>query len=140
VASIWSVSIALWVLALGLAIGAWVGLPGWTDTVAGDGIGSFLLAALLILALQTTTAFFASAGRGYLPPLAWAVLMIAVAQVLAVLGLGAWFPFAVPALVTGAAGPEGEAPNLASYLLVVAATVAGAAATLAWWDRADQTT
>jgi ABC-2 type transport system permease protein len=95
--------------------------------------------AVMIVGLQTTTAFVASAGRGYLPPLAWAVLTIFLAQILTVLGGGAWFPWAVPALLSGAAGPEGETVTTVSLILVAAACVTGWVATTAWWERADQT-
>ncbi len=139
-AGIWCLAISAWVLVLGLVIGAWVGLPGWTAAVAGAGIGTIVWVALLTVALQTTTAFIASAGRGYLPPLAWAVLTVALAQILAVLGWGAWFPWAVPALLTGIAGPGGETAGLVSVALAVAVALLGAVATFAWWERADQTT
>ena len=64
--------------------------------------GRSRFAALLTIALQGMTAFFAGVGHGYIAPLAWAVAMVAVSQVVAVLGWGAWFPWAVPAIVAGA--------------------------------------
>ena len=115
-----------------------MGLPGWSQDLARSAMGTTALAALLTIALQTTTAFFAGVGRGYLPPLAWAFLTVFLAQVLTVLGRGAWFPWAVPALVAGAAGRQGEAATAASVVVVVVAALLGLAATVAWWERADQ--
>ena len=99
---------------------------------------AWLAAGILVLALQPVTALFASVGRGYIPGLAWAVLTVAAAQVMAVLGWGAAFPWAVPALVSGAGGAAvGDVPS-ASLVLVAATGLLGLAAVAWWWRRADQ--
>ena len=64
------------------------------------------IAVTLTPALQTAAALFASLGRGYLAIMGWAFATIAAAQVLAVLGWGWPFPWAVPAVASGAAGPD----------------------------------
>jgi len=135
----WGIAISAWITLLGFAVGAAVSIPGFTPQLATGALGTIAVIALMIIGLQATTAFFASAGRGYIPPLAWAVLTMAVAQILAVLGHGAVFPWAVPAIVSGAAGPEGEVASLASYLIVAITVAIGLAATVTWWERADQT-
>jgi ABC-2 type transport system permease protein len=135
----WGVAITAWVLALGLAVGALVGLSGWTAADAAQGLAGIALAAGLTIALQAWAAFFAGVGRGYIAPLAWAVAMIALSQILAVLGWGAWFPWSVPALLAGAGGSSVEAVTPAGVGLVVVVAGAGLAATVAWWERADQT-
>jgi ABC-2 type transport system permease protein len=139
VVATWCSGIAVWVLTLGIGIGLLIGLPGWSADSALHAVGTIALAALLTMFLQTTTAFFAGVGRGYIPPLAWAVLTIFLAQVMAVLGWGAWFPWAVPALVAGATGPEGEVATGSSLLIVALTAILGLVATLGWWQRADQT-
>ena len=103
-----------------------------------EAVRNIVAAALLTIALQPVTGLLASIGRGYIAGLAWAVLAIAVAQVLAVLGLGAAFPWAVPALVSGAAGPDAVVPP-ASIALVLLDGAAGLALAVAWWRRADHT-
>ena len=90
-----------WVLLLSLAIGWLIGLPGWSDSAAIQALATIAFAALLTIALQGMTAFFAGVGHGYIAPLAWAVATVAASQVLAVLGWGAWFPWAVPAILAG---------------------------------------
>ena len=139
VIAVWGMGIAAWVTALGFAIGAAVSIPGWSPDLAGRNLGTLGVIAVMTIGLQTTTALVASAGRGYIPPLGWAVLTIAAAQILAVLGHGAVFPWAVPAIVSGAAGPDGEVATAASYLIVAITVLVGLAATIAWWERADQT-
>ena len=69
VVAIWGVAITAWVLVLGLAIGALVGLPGWSADDAGATVAAIALAAVLTIVLQTGAAFFAGVGRGYIAPL-----------------------------------------------------------------------
>ncbi len=139
VVAAWGAVITAWVVLLGLVVGVLVDLPGWSADLALGAVVRIAVAAILIIGLQSTTAFFAGAGRGYLLPLAWAVLTMALAQVLAVLGWASLFPWAVPALVAGVTGPEGEVPTAASFVIVGVTILAGLAATVAWWERADQT-
>jgi ABC-2 type transport system permease protein len=138
IVAVWGVAITAWVIVLGFAIGAIVGLPGWSDALAAATIRNMVVAALLTIILQPVTGLLASVGRGYLAGLAWAVLALVVAQVLAVLGLGALFPWAVPALVSGAAGPDAVVPAT-SIVMVLVAGAAGLVLTVAWWRRADHT-
>jgi ABC-2 type transport system permease protein len=130
---------SLWVLILGLMIGVFVGLPDWSAAKAAEAISAIALAAILTIALQGGTAFFAGVGRGYIAPLAWAVATIAASQILAVLGWGAWFPWSVPAIVAGAGGAAVEPVGPGGVAMVVLAAIVGLAATVAWWERADQT-
>ena len=139
VIAVWGLSISAWVLVLGLGIGALIGLPGWSAANPGETVAAIALAAVLTIALQTGAALFASVGRGYIAPLAWTVAMIVLSQVLTVLGWGAWFPWSVPALLTGAGGVAVEAVTPAAVVVVLLVATGGLAATIAWWDRADQT-
>lgn len=135
----WGIAVSAWVIALGLGVGAVIGLPVWSTDDAVRTIEGIALGAGLTIALQTATAFFAGVGRGYLAPLAWAILTIVASQILAVLGWGAWFPWSVPALLAGAGGSELEPITLGGIAMVLLAVIAGGAATFVWWQRADQT-
>jgi ABC-2 type transport system permease protein len=132
-------AIAIWVLILALVIGAAIGLPDWSTPEAVDASGAIALGASLTIVLQGGTAFFASVGRGYLAPLAWAVATIVAAQILAVLGWGAWFPWAVPAVIAGAGGAAVEPVGPGGITAVLLTSLLGLAATVVWWQRADQT-
>ena len=143
VGSAWSMAIIGWMLTLALAIGltidALVGLPGWSGDVILHGFAGAATAAVMTIGLQTFTAFFAGVGRGYLPGLAWAVLAVFLAQILAALGWGAWFPWSIPALVAGVAGPDAEVVSAGGVAIVAVTALLGLGATLLWWQRADQT-
>jgi len=134
----WGLAITAWIVVLGFGVGLVVGLPGWSGALAAASVRDIVAAALLTIALQPVTGLLASVGRGYIAGLAWAVLAIAIAQVLAVLGLGAAFPWAVPGLIAGAAGPEAAVP-LASVGLVLLTGAVGLVLAVAWWRRADHT-
>lgn len=131
--------ISLWVVALGLALGALIGLPGWSGPVLAAGLVRIGWVAVLTLLLLPVIALAASAGRGYLAPLALALLLLFLAQVLAALGWGEFFPWSVPALLSGAAGPERAVLGPWSWAAVATVFVAGTAATAVWWHAADQT-
>ena len=84
-------------------------------------------------------AWFASLGRGYLPPLGWTFLMMALAQIAGGTGLGRLVPLVCARSVEQHQRGAGEPLPLHSYCrrcLVV--FVLGTAATFLWWLRADQ--
>lgn len=139
VVGIWAAGLAALVFVLGLAVGAAVGLPGWSAALLWRAGGDLFVTAILTLALMTPVALLASAGRGYLPPLGWAFLTLFLAQILAAIGWGAWFPWSVPALFSEIAGPRATQVGLQSYIVVGVTCVAGLVATFVWWRSADQT-
>jgi len=136
--ALWVMGLTLTVFLVGLAIGAAVGLPGWSFDLVWNALGSLLFIALLHIMLMPFVALFASAGRGYLPPLGWALTTLAFSQVAGVLGWGDWFPWSVPVLVSGMMGPRAAQVGMHSYVMVTLAFLTGVAATFAWWQRADQ--
>jgi ABC-2 type transport system permease protein len=139
VIAVWGVAISAWVLALGLAVGALIGLPAWSPADAATTVAAIAVAAVLTIGLQTGAAFFASVGRGYITPLAWTVAMVAASQVLTVLGWGSWFPWSVPAILAGAGG-DVEPVTAGAIVLVLVVALLWLVATVTWWERADQLT
>ena len=135
---LWCAVLTLWIYLLGLTLGALIGLPGWTADVWLHATVRYAATAGLTIALTLPFAWVASAGRGYLPAIGATVLLIFLAQVLSVLGLGPWFPWAAPGLLSGAAGPEAQNLGVGTYLLVAAAVLGGVAGVIAWWRAADQ--
>ena len=139
VISAWVLIVSLWVYLVGLLIGYLVDIPGWTAQLARQSFGDVLATAGMTLLLMTPVAFIASMGRGYLPPLGWAVLTIFFSQIIAATGWGDWFPWSVPALFTGVVGPRTEQLGIHSYVVLILASVIGLGATFYWWREADQT-
>ena len=136
--ALWMLGLTLTIFVIGLGIGKAVDIPGWSPGLAWSSFWSLMLIAILTFMLMPFVALFASVGRGYLPPLGWAILTMALAQIAIVLGWGDWFPWAVPGLLGSLNGPRAEPIEMHSYVVVLLAFVAGIAATFAWWQSADQ--
>jgi ABC-2 type transport system permease protein len=139
VIAIWTVSMVGVIFIIGLIVGNAVGLPGWSNALLGQSVMTIAQTALLALALMPPVALLASAGRGYLPAMGWMFLTIFLAQIIAATGWGGWFPWSVPPLFSGLAGPRAEQVGAHSYVLVGLVLLGGLAATFAWWRSADQT-
>lgn len=138
VVALWCLGLVAAIYALGLLVGLLVGLPPAPAQVMLSGSLTVLVTALLTLLLAGPVAFFAGLGRGYLAPLGAVVLLVVAAQVIAAAGWGEYFPWSIPALYAGVAGPGYAALGPVSYALVGLTGLAGIAATLAWWVFADQ--
>ncbi len=136
--ALWILGLTLMVFVIGLGIGKAVDIPGWSLELGWASFWSLMLIALLTFMLMPFVALFASAGRGYLPPLGWAFLTMALAQIAGVTGWGDWFPWSVPGLLSSMSGPRAEPIEMHSFILVLLAFIAGVAATFAWWRSADQ--
>jgi ABC-2 type transport system permease protein len=134
---IWAVGLSLWLYGLGLGVGWLVGLPQWSAGLFWSATARLATTAGLTMLVVMPLAGVASAGRGYLPPIGVLFLLVFLSQVIAALGLGAYFPWSVPALVSGAAGP-GQEVGLGSYTLVLLIGALGVIGTVAWWQGADQ--
>ncbi len=133
----WCLLLAAQLVVIGLLFGTLLGLPGWSADTALGGLGTVFATTLLTVALATTYGLVASVGRGYLAAVAAMFVSLFAAQVIAALGFGAWFPWSVPSLLSGVAGPEQAGPGAVSIAGVVVAGAAASAATVVWWEHAD---
>jgi len=135
---LWSAGLTVVIYLLGLGIGFVIALPAAPAALFWQGSGTVAVAAGLTIALVPPVAFVASAGRGYLAPLGVVILVVIFAQVIAATGWGDYFPWSVPALYAGMAGPEYAQLGGISYLLVLLTSLIGLIATFGWWEWADQ--
>ncbi|MGE5074063.1 MAG: ABC transporter permease [Anaerolineae bacterium] len=139
VSAAWCLAITILMLILGMLIGGLVNIPGWSAALARSAVQDILLTSLLTITLLPYAALFASAGRGYLPAFGWTILTIVLAQVAALTGWGDWFPWSIPALFSGAAGPRADLLGIHSYVIITLASLLGLFLTFRWWRDADQT-
>lgn len=139
VIAVWTLVLTVFIFLIGLLVGKLVVIPGWSEDLIRSASVDILGTAGLIIALLPFVALLASVGRGYLPPFGWTILTVVLAQIAAITGWGDWFPWSVPALFSGAAGPRSELIGLHSYMIVTLAGLIGLAATFYWWRNADQT-
>jgi ABC-2 type transport system permease protein len=139
VIAVWTILLSLFIFLLGLIVGALVDIPGWSTDLLRTAFGDVSGSAALTIALLPFVALLASVGRGYLPSFGWTLLTVFLAQIAAAMGWGDWFPWSVPALFSGAAGPRAELLGTHSYIIVIFSSLIGLAATFWWWRNADQT-
>lgn len=131
---VWSLALVAMIYLIALGVGAAVALPRIAMQSLLRGGVHLATTAALTLAVITPIIFFASAGRGYLPPMGVAILAIALAQIVGVAGWGEYFPWTIPALYA-----QGETLGAVSYMIVIVTSIVGLAGTFAWWEFADQT-
>lgn len=133
----WCLLLTAQVVIITLLLGFQLHLPGWSAETAVRGLATVFATALLTIALATTYGLVASAGRGYLVAVAAMFVSLFAAQVIAALGYGAWFPWSVPSLLSGVAGPDQSTPGVWGIAGVVVVGLAGCFATGIWWRHAD---
>ena len=134
VVAVWSAMLTLVIFIAGLVMGAVIKLPGGSIRVILQGSALVLITACLVIAVVMPFALFASVGRGYLLPMGVAVLALMMANVVAIVGWGAYFPWAVPGLY---AQGKSSLPPI-SFWIVFLTGLAGMIATYLWWKYADQ--
>jgi ABC-2 type transport system permease protein len=98
--------------------------------------GIALGAGLLGVGLALPFGWVATVIRSPLGTIGVLVGLVAVTQVVVVLGAGSWFPYAVPSLWAGAGGPEAAAGIRPAALVLTAAVAPAALAAVGWsWAR-----
>ena len=136
---LWTFALTVLIFIIGLIVGNSVDIPGWSLELLQSSTVNVFGSALLTIAMLPYVALIASAGRGYMPAFGWAIFTVVLAQIAAITGWGDWFPWSVPALFSGAAGPRADLLGAHSYVVVLLASGIGLIATFAWWRKADHT-
>lgn len=137
VAAVWWVVLVFAVLAEALLIGLALGLPGFSAGVALGAVGNSLLAAGISFLLAPVVAWVTTAGRGYMPPIAFALASLALGDVFSHTGWSMWFPWSiVPSLIGMVSKPSAGVP-VASFVVVALTFAAGIAATIVQVRLAD---
>jgi len=140
VAALWWALLVGAVLAESFALGAALGLPGFSATLAVTAVRNALLAAAIAYLLVPVVAWIATLGRGYLPPLGFALAMLALGNVFSHTGWANWFPWSIVPLYIGAIGQPVTTIASSSVVVIALTFFAGVAATIAqlrWADNAQ---
>jgi len=128
------------VAAVALTVGASAAVAATASTPFGPtawaAAGRALVAGLLAAGLALPFAAVATATRSPLATVGALIGVVALTQVVVLVGAGAWFPYAVPSLWTGTGGPEAAA-DVGGAALAITAAVApvGAALVVVQWRR-----
>lgn len=137
VTAVWWLVLVAAVLVEGSAVASMLHLPGFSLGVLVSGIGDVTLAAAVGFLLTPVIAWMATLGRGYLPPLGFAMLMLVLGNVFGATGWGRWFPWSIVPLFAGVAGPRVEVLAPESLVVVGMTCLVGVAATVAQVMRGD---
>lgn len=133
----WCLLLVVQLFGLSLLFGNLLALPGWSADAALRGLGTVFATAVLTVALATTYGLVASIGRGYLAAVVAMFVTLLAAQVISALGFGNWFPWSVPSLLSGIAGPDQADPGVVGISGVLLVGVASSVATVNWWQHAN---
>lgn len=80
----------------------------------------------------------AGLGRGFLAGVGTMIATMFLAQIVAALGYGHYFPWSVPAVFSGIEGPDQTPAGTLGFTLVAVVGVSCVLATVAWWRYTDQ--
>lgn len=135
---IWSIILSLVYFGICLLVGLLINIPDWTSELVLMNFTRYFVTALLTIILSTPVAFLASYSRGYMLPMGFVILTLIAANFTGIVGLGSYFPWAIPGLYGTASGLEGMQLNNASYAILFSTGILGFLGTLAIWRFADQ--
>ncbi|WP_434509758.1 ABC transporter permease [Desulfitobacterium sp. AusDCA] len=137
--ALWTAFLALVAFLTATVIGLLIQVPAFDIHSYLGSAGVYAVCSLMVISLSLPIAFFACFGKGYLPPLGFLVLALFLGNIIATMGHGAYFPWSIPAIYSGAAGAE--TLPVASYtiiFLIGLIGLIGLMATFVWWRYADQ--
>ncbi len=138
VVAIWCILLTFIFFVFGLIIGGMIHISGWSYVMALHYAYRFTATSMLTILLCTPVGFFASYGRGYLPPVGFVIFTLIVAQFSGLVGLGPYFPWAIPGLYSVAGSAGNSQLAVVSYIILFLISVLGLIGTVAWWRFADQ--
>jgi ABC-2 type transport system permease protein len=135
---IWSVILSFIYFIFGLFFGLLVDLPGFSTGIVIEKGKIFWVTSFFLISLCTPVAFLASYTRGYILPIGFVILTMILANFSGLVGLGPYFPWAVPGLYGIPSGAEGMQLNSSSYIILIFTFFSGLFGTIAFWLHADQ--
>lgn len=137
VSLIWCSLLVLVMYAAGLVIGKVVHMQGWSSEGFASFNRIFFVTAFLAFVVSTPVALLAGWTRGIIAPIGFVILTMILAQIIAAVGLGPVFPWAIPGIYTVPVKSPGYALTTASYVIVLLTFLTGLIGTTIWWNRAD---
>ncbi|MCB0504616.1 MAG: ABC transporter permease [Cyclobacteriaceae bacterium] len=135
---LWCIALVVSNLLLGLIIGKIMGLTGLTWEILIPNLTIYIVTTLMVVALGSPISFFALWGKGYMAPLGFLVLTLVFAQIVAAVGYGHLFPWALPGLYSGTGGEAASHITSGSFIILILMALTGYIACQQWWRRADQ--
>jgi ABC-type transport system involved in multi-copper enzyme maturation permease subunit len=139
VAAVWWLVLVVAVLVEAFAIGLALGLPGFSAGMVAAAAGDALLAAGIAYLLVPVVAWITVLGRGYMPPLAFAIVTLGLGDLFSHTGWAPWFPYSIVPLLIGMVGKPVSTLPAGSYVVLAVTFFGGIAAAVAQLRYADNT-
>ena len=137
VTAAWWVALVAAVVIESLVLGLALGLPDFSARLAISAVRNALLAAALAYLLAPVVAWITTVGRGYMAPLAFAVAMLALGNIMTKTGWAVWFPWSIVPLLIGVVGRPVQTLPPGSFIVLGLTFTAGIAATIWQFIYAD---
>jgi len=135
---LWTFALSLILFISALLMGILIDIPGWEADLIFDFAYSYITTALFTILLSTVIGFVASYTRGIIAPIGFVLLMVIMAQFIALLGWGPYFPWAIPGVFTVSKSVEDMQLVPMSYFILFSTFLLGLYSTYAYWKWADQ--
>ena len=133
--AIWCLALSVSNLLVALVFGSALGIAPLAPGELSPLLIRYAATVLLTMCAGMPVAYFALKGRGYLGALGFVALALVFAQVVAAAGYGAYFPWAVPGIFSGAGGSLHLSTS--SFIVVALTGLAGYALAIRYWQHAD---
>ncbi len=114
----WCLLLSILLITISILVGTYMNLSNWSLPMILTYIGKYFIATLLTLTLCSPVAFMANYGKGIIAPLAVVLVTMIMAQFAAYMGLGLYFPWAIPGLSIMSEAVEGMQITAASYIII----------------------
>ncbi len=134
---VWCLVLGSIIYVIGLGMGQLMQIPGWSSDLFLAFSETYFITLLLTLLLCPIVAYIAGYSRGIIAPIGFVILTLIFAQFVGLVGLGPYFPWAIPGLFAVSMDADGLRIMPVSYLILALTGIAGFWATLRWWLHAD---
>ncbi len=138
VTALWCMLLSVIFFIFGIFMGKIIGISGWSGDIVSQFAYKFTVISLLSILLCTPVAFFASYSQGFMFPMGFVILTMIAANFTGLVGLGPYFPWAIPGIFSAPAGDESMHLGMISYFILIFTSIAGYFGTVLWWRFADQ--
>ncbi|WP_341346907.1 ABC transporter permease [Paenibacillus sp. FSL H3-0469] len=129
----WCVLLSIYMFAIGLAVGAILGVAGGSAAFIWSLFLKFLITSLLFILVTTPSILLANVTKGYLAPLGLILIIVILSNVLSSFGFAPYFPWTIPSVFLSTGSLQ-----LSSIIILAYTGIIGIAGTFAWWRYAEQ--
>lgn len=134
---VWCLALSIVLFASALAFGQLISIPHWNPVIVLENVKVFFKTAFYTILLSTIVGFVVSLSRGIIAAIGFVLLMVVMAQFIALSGLGPYFPWTIPGVFTVSNTVANMQLVPASYFILFGSSLAGLWANYLYWERAD---